>query len=143
MLSFVKDICCRVMSLLSIALKILPLTAATQQTGPYFQSCGEGFCCRGWRTEKNDTRQKCILVIHKSNTRQDLPTRSPASPAFSQQCSCAIQRAGACTTPQRHAFLNCKHMCAPSPASFPHPQCSGGNSCRMLPVIHLILFKFY
>jgi len=57
MLYFIKDTCCWVMLLLSSALKILPLAAATQQTQPYFQSCRGGFCCRGWRGEKNDARQ--------------------------------------------------------------------------------------
>lgn len=88
---------------------------------------------------KERCKTKRTSVTHESNSRQDLPTRSPASLGFSQQCLCVMQRAGACTTPQRHAFLNCKHMCAPSLTSFPHPQRSGGNSCRMLPVIHLIL----
>lgn len=125
------------MLLLSIALEILPLAAATRQTGPYFES--QRVLLQWVERGKEWCKAKCTSAIHESNVRRHLPTRSPASPRSSQQCWCAMQRVGVCTTPQRHAFLNCRHMYAPSPAPFPRPQCSGGNSCRMLPVIHLIL----
>lgn len=101
-----------------------------QQRMPLLQGVERG-------RERNET--KCISAIHERNARQDLPTRSSASPGLSLQRWCAMQRAGACTTPQRHAVLSCKRVRAPSRPSFPRPRCSGGNSCRMLPHSHLIL----
>lgn len=118
--------------------KNCPLQWLPSKQGLTFRARG-GFCCRGRREEKNDLGQKCISVTHESNARRDLPTRSPASPGFSQRCLRAVQRAGACTTP-RGARSSAANTCLlPLSLHSLARQCSGGNSCRMLPVIHLIL----
>lgn len=56
-------------------------------------------------------------MIHESNATGGCPP-TPLLALVSPSTTC---EPWSCSTPQRHAFFNCKHMCAPSLASIPSP----------------------
>lgn len=105
--------------------------AATQQQGPTFKVMEKGFVAGGG---EGNMRDKMHLgdsrIKHKVRFAHPLPREPPFLPT-ALVCGAAPCRGVHSSTANTHAL----HF---SP-SFLCPQCSRGNSCRMLPVIRLIL----
>ena len=84
--------------------KSCPLQRPPSKHSLTFRAAEEGFVAGGGEG-KRTMRDKTHL--HGSGVKYKVGFAHPL-PGFSQQCRCAMQQAGACTTPQRHAFLNGK-----------------------------------
>lgn len=111
----------RYIFLSSVACEHCPENSTPCRGYPEFQSCRGEFFCRGWRGEKNDTRENASQWLMSPRQAAHVLLSVPWLLPAELVCVAGVGEGwGAWPAPQRHAFHNCTHIWAPARHSLAH-----------------------